>query len=140
MISNKSSLPGTIIILATLLVLLASACGDKKQIKGKEFIPRDEMVDLMVEIHLIDGITSDVKYYRKYNPNDSVDLYGLTFENHGYSSVIFDSTLAEYSRFPHLLDELYDEVMMRLNMMQDQLDQEEQEKSDFKKKRPKPVQ
>ena len=139
MISNRSSLPGTVIILASLIVLLASGCRDKKQIRGNEFIPRDDMVDLMLDIHLLDGITNDVKYYRKYNPNDSVDLFGLTFEDHGYNRTIFDSTLAEYSRFPHLLDELYDEVMMRLNLMQDQLDQEEQEKNDIKKKRPKPV-
>ncbi len=139
MISNKSSLPGTFIVLASLILLLASGCGDKKKISGKEFIPRDDMVELMLDIHLLDGITNDVKYYRKYNPNDSVDLYGLTFEDHGYNRVEFDSTLAEYSRYPNLLDELYDEVMMRLNMMQDQLDQEMEEKNDFKKKLPKPV-
>jgi hypothetical protein len=139
MISNKSSWPGTIVVLASLIVLLASGCGDKKQIRGKEFIPRDDMVELMLDIHLLDGITNDVKYYRKYNPNDSIDLYGLTFEDHGYHRAIFDSTLQEYSRFPHLLDELYDEIMMRLNMMQDQLDQEVEEKNEFKKKLPKPV-
>ena len=132
-------MPGTFIVLASLILVLATGCGDKKKISGKDFIPRDDMVELMLDIHLLDGITNDVKYYRKYNPNDSVDLYGLTFEDHGYNRVLFDSTLAEYSRYPHLLDELYDEVMMRLNMMQDQLDQEQKEKNEFKKQLPKPV-
>ena len=87
----------------------------------------------MLDIHLLDGITNDVKYYRKYDPFDSIDLYSVIFDEHGYDRAIFDSTLQEYTRYPHLLDELYDEVMMRLNLMLDQLGQEEQQKkSDLK--------
>ena len=134
MISNRSSLPGTIMILASIIVLLTTGCGEKKQIKGKEFVPRDEMVDMMVDIHLLDGITNDVIYYRMYNPNDSIDLYGNVFMEFGYDRATFDSTLQEYARYPYILDALYDDVMMKLNLMLDQMNQEEQKISDAKKK------
>ena len=128
MISNKSSLSGTVVILASIILLLTTGCGEKKQIKGRAFLPREEMVELMLDIHLLDGITNDVKYYHKYNPNDSIDLYGLIFEKHGVSRETFDTTLTEYTRYPNLLDELYNEVMMKLNLMHDQIDQEEVKK------------
>lgn len=134
MTSNKSSSPGIKIILASIILLVAAGCGEKKQIKGKEFVPREHMVELMMDIHLLDGITNDTKYYRKYNPNDSIDLYGLIFEEHGYSRAMFDTTLKQYARYPYLLDELYDEVMMKLNLMQDQLDQEKKQMPKPKKK------
>lgn len=130
---NRSFLPGKVLILASIIILLGTGCGEKKQIRGKEYVPREDMVELMLEIHLLDGITNDVKYYRKYNPNDSINLYSQIFEDHGYSKVTFDSTLKEYARHPYLLDELYNDVMMKLNLLQDQLNQEEQERADLKK-------
>ena len=131
MISNRSSLPGAFVILASLIILLASGCSEKKQIKGREFVPQDEMVELMLDIHLLDGITNDVKYYHKYSPKDSIDLYGLIFEEHGVDRAKFDTTLAAYARDPFLLDELYNEVIKRLNLLQAQIDQEVSNKDEL---------
>ncbi len=125
MTSNRSFRPGISILLASVFILLASGCNEKKQIKGKKFLPRDEMVELMVDIHLLDGITNDVSYYRKYNPNDSIDLYGLIFVDHEVERETFELTLKEYTKYPHLLDDLYDEVLMKLNLLKDQLDKEQ---------------
>jgi len=129
---NRSSGPGAIFILTSIIILLSTGCSDKKQIKGKEFIPRDDMMEMMVDIHLLDGITNDVKFYRKYNPNDSIDLYGQIFEKYGYKRAQFDTTLVEYARNPHLLNALYNDVMGELNLLQDQLTKEEEEKREKK--------
>ena len=134
MTSNRFSPTGIIIFPVLLLIILSSGCNEKKQVRGDDIVPREVLIQMMVDMHLIDGITNDVKYYRKYNPNDSIDLYGQVFDEHGYSRVTFDSTLKEYARYPYLLDELYNDVMMKLNLLQDQLNQEDQERADLKKK------
>ncbi len=137
MISSKVTSKGYKLILITLFTLLISGCGEKKQIKGKNFVPRELMVDMMIDIHLLDGITNDVKYYRKYNPQDSIDLYGSVFEKYEIDRATFDLTLLEYSKFPSLMDEIYDEILMELNIMQDFLDKtiEEERKNKNKLKK-----
>ncbi len=137
MISSKVTSKGYKLILITIFTLLISGCGEKKQIKGKNFVPRELMVDMMIDIHLLDGITNDVKYYRKYNPQDSIDLYGSVFEKYEIDRATFDLTLLEYSKFPSLMDEIYDEILMELNIMQDFLDKtiEEERKNKNKLKK-----
>lgn len=137
MISNRSNSKGYLLVLTIIFTLLISGCGEKKQIKGKDFVPRELMIDMMIDIHLLDGITNDVKYYRKYNPQDSIDLYGSVFENYEIDRNTFDLTLLEYSKFPSLMDQLYDEILMELNMMQDLLDKAAEEEREAKNKQKK---
>ena len=127
MILSKGFIKRNFVISIFVLLVLVS-CGEKKQIHGKDLIPRDVMVEVLTDIHLVDGITNDVKYYRRYNPQDSIDLYGAVFSKHGVTKESFDRTLAEYAKYPYLLNEMYDEVLMVLNLMQDQLDKEMEEK------------
>ena len=110
-----------------LILMLVTACLKKNSISDKEFIPQDVLVEILTEIHLIDGITEDRKYYRKYNFNDSIDLMTPVFEKYNITSEQFDSTIAEYSRYPELLDKVYDEVIMKLNLMLDENDEQSEE-------------
>jgi hypothetical protein len=105
-------------------ILLAGSffsCTTRNSIRGKDFIPRETFVEIVYDIHLVDGITNEVKYYRIYNPEDSIDLYGPIFEKYNVTREKYERTLDEYSMYPTLLDEVYDEVLMKLNMMQDEL-------------------
>ena len=108
-------------------LLLLAACMKKDSITDKAFITKDVLVEVLTEIHLIDGITEDRKYYRKYNFNDSIDLMSPVFEKHNITREQFDTTIAEYSRYPELLDKVYDEVIMKLNLMLDENDEQNEE-------------
>jgi len=110
-----------------LLILLVNACLKPNSITGKEFIQQEVLVEVLTEIHLIDGITEDRKYYRKYNFNDSIDMMSPIFEKHNITREQFDTTIAEYSRYPELLDKVYDEVIMNLNLMLDENDEQNPE-------------
>jgi len=121
----------SIFLLFLIAFALSAGCSKKKRIIGNEYIPQEVLVDVLVDIHLIDGITSDRKYYRKYTFNDSIVLLEPIFEKHNVSRAEFDSTMMEYSRHPELLDKVYDEVIMKLNLMLDELDKkQEEEKKD----------
>jgi len=111
-------------ILFLLLALTFSACQKKKTITGKEYIEREILVDILVDIHLMDGVTQDRKFGRKYDV-DSLDVLGPIFEKHQVSKHMFDTTMFVYSRNPQLLDEVYNDVLIKLNVMLDENNKEE---------------
>jgi hypothetical protein len=110
-------------ILLLILAALLVGCGKTEQIKGKEFIDREVLVDVLVDIHLVDGITNDRKFHRKYEV-DEIDLLTPILEKYQVSRSMLDTTLAEYSRNPELFDQVYNDVLIKLNIMLDENDQE----------------
>jgi len=109
------------LILLIVSVLAFSGCIQKKTISGKEFIPREVLVQVLVDIHLMDGITNDRKFLRRYE-TDSIDLLNPILDKYGIAPEMFDTTMFEYSRYPVLLDQVYNEVLRRLNVMLDEND------------------
>lgn len=121
------------IIFLLIMLMATGACTRKKKISGSEFVERDVMVGVILDMHLVDGVTNNVAYYRKYEPGDSIDLYSPVFDKYGITREKFDRTLEEYSNYPYLLDGLYDEVIMRLNVMQDELDEERRRRDSIRR-------
>jgi hypothetical protein len=115
----------TLSFLIILVFTIPVGCIKKKHIAGKAFIPREVFVDVLVDIHLVDGITNDRKFYRRYPEVDSIDILGPILEKYQVSKQMFDTTMFEYSRYPELLDQVYNDVLMKLNIMLDENDQEE---------------
>jgi hypothetical protein len=112
--------------LMLMAVVISSGCNKKKRITGDAFIPRDVFVEVLVDIHLMDGITHNRRLYRRYTDVDSIDVLGPILEKHHVTKEMFDTTLYEYSRYPELFDDVYQDVLMYLNIMLDQNDQEEE--------------
>jgi hypothetical protein len=115
------------ILLIALITIPATGCMRKKEISGKEYVPRDVLVDVLVDIHLVDGITNDRKFYRRFSDVDSVDLLGPVFEKYGIDYQMFRVTMDEYTRHPPLLDQVYNDVLMKLNVMLDENENEEEQ-------------
>ena len=113
-------------ILAFISLLFFTACNSDEQISGKAFMERDVLVDVLVDIHLIDGVTNDRKFHRKYDA-DSIDILSPILEKHHVSRTMFDTTMATYSRHPDLFDQVYADVLIKLNVMLDKNDKAEEE-------------
>jgi hypothetical protein len=111
-------------ILFLLLVFTFTACQKKKSISGNEFIEREVLVDLLVDIHLMDGVTQDRKFNRKFEV-DSIDIFTPILEKHQVTKQMFDTTMFVYSRNPELLDQVYNDVLIKLNVMLDKKNKEE---------------
>ena len=82
-------------------------------------------MDVLVDIHLVDGVTNDRKFFRRYENVDSIDVLGPILDKYNISRQMFDTTIYEYSRYPLLFDQVYNEVLMKLNIMLDENDQSE---------------
>lgn len=126
MISSETEMTRIFLFFIVSLILLAG-CARKEKITGREYIPREVLAELLVDIHLVDGITNDRKFYRRFEGVDSVDLLGPIFDKYGVTRERFDKTMQEYTRNPVLLDQVYNDVIMQLNVMLDENDKEEQQ-------------
>lgn len=113
-------------ILAFLSLLIFTGCSKTEQISGKAFIEREKLVDVLVDIHLIDGVTNDRKFHRRYDA-DSIDLLSPILEKYHITQTMFDTTLATYSKHPDLFDKVYADVLIKLNVMLDQNDKKGEE-------------
>lgn len=118
----------TAAVLALIILLGGAACSRKKKISGNEYIDREVLVHVIMDMHLIDGITNDMKYYRKFNPDDSIDIYKPIFKKYNIDREMYDRTISEYSKYPKLMDDVYDEVLMQLNLLQDRIENEDEDK------------
>jgi len=85
---------------------------------------REVLVDVLVDIHLADGVTNDRKFNRKYDA-DSIDVLSPILEKHQVSREMFDTTLLIYSRYPEIFDQVYNDVLIKLNLLLDASDKEE---------------
>jgi len=113
-------------VIALIIVTLASAgCLRKKSIKGPEFIDRKELVNILIEIHLSEGVANDRKFHRRFDA-DSIDMLTPILVRHGVTREQLDTTMYMYTKYPYLMDELYNEVLIKLNVMLDQNDKEEE--------------
>lgn len=115
-------------MLAIITLLGSTACNRNKKISGNEYIDREVLVKVITDMHLVDGVTNDMRYYRKFNPDDSIDIYSPIFKKYGIDREMYDRTISEYSKYPKLMDDVYDEVLMQLNLLQDRIESEDDEK------------
>jgi hypothetical protein len=93
----------------------------------KDLIGEDELIPLLIDLHMVYAIQSSVDFRHIAQDVDSVDVYSYIFEKHGVTKVVFDSTIAWYSRHPAQFTEIYDEVVMNLTQKQDSLEVMEME-------------
>jgi hypothetical protein len=112
------------LIWLSLVLFTFTGCLMKKEINGDAFVDKEVLIDILVDIHLSEGITNDRKFHRRFEA-DSVDLLNPILEKYGVTREMFDTTMYAYSRYPHLMDEVYNEVLIDLNIMLDQNDKEQ---------------
>lgn len=109
-----------IILLVIFIVLSCNA--DRKPPKQYR-ITEDQLIDVLVDIHLIFAIQTAQEYRDLTLLYDSVDLHTSVFTKHHIDKAAFDSTLSYYTRKPETLIEIYDEVIMKLSKLQDSISQ-----------------
>ena len=113
-----------ILILLMPLFIMVSCQRDRPHM---DLLEKDELIPLLIDLHMVYAIQSSVKFRKISLDVDSVDVYTYIFDKHGVSKVVFDSSIAWYSRHPKLFTEIYDEVVMDLTQKQDSLEMSEME-------------
>lgn len=109
--------------LLLLMAGVAFSCGHGKY---GEIIPPKKFVNVLVDIHLADGIAVE-NISRGNALLDSSSLYGSVFDKYDVTRPMFDSTMAFYSEHPDDFQKIYNKVTARLKRMEDELNARQNE-------------
>lgn len=113
-----------------LLIVLAASCNYEQR---KYLIPVDQLVDVLVDIHLADAIAlQNTPRYSGFEL-DSAILYQSVFNKYGVTRAMFDSTLNYYSARPEQFQAIYTRVTAKLNLMIEEELNAPQEEPELKK-------
>ncbi|HAF30374.1 MAG TPA: hypothetical protein DCG75_15135 [Bacteroidales bacterium] len=87
-------------------------------------IPHNDMVDIIVKIHITDGMLNINKVRRDLAKQDSINYYEAIFKSFGYTRPDFDTSIYFYSNNIAEYDKIYEEVLNKLGEMETQLKEE----------------
>jgi hypothetical protein len=104
--------------LVLLLLVFALSCLGRS---GRYIIPEKKFVDVLVDIHLADGIAMDNMRYSDAFVLDSASLYESVFNKYKITRAQFDSTMQYYSAHPDDFQQVYNKLTAKLKRMEDGL-------------------
>jgi hypothetical protein len=120
-----------------LILLLAVIVLSCNRTSRHYIIPQKKFVNVLVDIHLADGMAETNMRHDEGYLLDSASLYGSVFNKYGVTRAEFDSTMSYYSEHPDDFQKLYNKVTAKLKRIEDDL-KESMEKVDTKKESPEP--
>jgi len=108
----------SIIILTLLFLFLYSCTQSEQKIQKSELIPAKDLVPVLADLHLADGLLSISEIRNYYNDMDSLGQYSSILESYGYSLEQLNNTIEYYSSYPEALNEIYEKVITQLSEME----------------------
>ena len=110
-------------VLFLLLLPAAISCsGRKNKAEHKDIIPEKDLVSILSEVHITDGLLSLQKIRNVNADLDSLSTYIKIIEKHGYTKELMDRTMRFYFiKRPKELIKIYDKVLGKLSAMESRL-------------------
>lgn len=118
--------PRNILLLLLAFSLASGSCtGRKSKAERKDIIPENDLVEILKEVHLTDGLLSMPGINYKYSFGDSIASYIDVIESHGYTKQQMDRTMRFYFvKRPKKLVKVYDKVLGSLSELESRIDKE----------------
>jgi len=112
-------------ILFTISVFLVSCSGKEEKPDRSGLIPEKDLVPILTEIHIADGLLPNPKIQKWMISVDSISTYYYIIEKHGYTKESFDNTMRYYFiSKPKKLISIYDRILGNLSEMESLLEKE----------------
>ncbi|NMC37464.1 MAG: DUF4296 domain-containing protein [Bacteroidales bacterium] len=114
-----------IYLLAILFALVSCsvACsGRKNKAEHRDIIPERDLVAILADLHIADGLLSIPRINNLYANIDSLAAHVNVIEKHGYTKEAMDRTMRFYFiKRPKELIRIYDKVLGKLSAMESRL-------------------
>lgn len=109
-----------------LVFILGSSCsGRKNEAQRKGTIPKDDMIDILTELYVTDGLLIMPFIQEWYQSTDSISAYRDVIAKYGYTKADFDRTMRFYfMKKPKKLMKIYEQALARLSEMESRYEQE----------------
>lgn len=112
------------IIFLTLLILTGCThnISEKKGRPPADLIPRNEMVDIITDMHLYDAVMKEKQ--KKHNKISEPEyyMYQAVMKKHDITREQFESSLKYYQQDLEDFDKIYEDVIERLSKMKAKVD------------------
>jgi Domain of unknown function (DUF4296) len=107
-------------IMCSLMILLAVSCGhDPKKKESRGLIPVNDLVPLMTDLYIGDGLLQYPSIRNMFNNKDTISSYLDIIRKHGFTKDQVDRTIRYYFvNDPKKLQKIYDQVLARLSEIQ----------------------
>jgi hypothetical protein len=112
-------------VLIAFSVVAGSCSGRKNKAVHKDIIPEKDLISILADVHLADGLLSipEIKY--KFYRGDTLSSYIEIIEQYGYTKPQMDRTIRYYFiRKPKKLVKIYDKVLGRLSELESRVEKE----------------
>lgn len=116
-----------IILLCCLLITLMLSCNKTRRsgIDSSEVITEDEMVEILSDLYLTDGLLNYPPVRSEYSEKDSIETYIDVIREHGYTKEKVDKSMEYYFiDKPKKYAAIYDRVIEKLSGMEADLIQQ----------------
>ncbi len=104
------------------ILLLAFSCSTRKNnVDNSDLVPEKDIVPILTEVYLADGLLILPSLRDEYSELDSVTAYVQIIERYGYTKERFDRTIKYYFiKKPKELIAMYDQVLGALSVLESQ--------------------
>jgi hypothetical protein len=105
---------------------LSGSCSGRKSKAGrKDIIPRKDLIEILTDINIANGLLGIPEINYKYRAADTLPVYNEIIAGHGYARAQMDKTMKYYFlRRPKKLISIYDKVLGKLSEMESRVDEE----------------
>jgi hypothetical protein len=106
--------------------LMLFSCTGREEIPvSSDLIPEKELIPILTEIHIADGLIMNPRIRNWVLSVDSISTYNYIIEKHGHTKERFDKTMHWYFvRKPKKLIRIYDGILGKLSEMESLLEKE----------------
>lgn len=114
------------LLIIIMFSLTAGSCSSRKnKLDHNDLIPEKELVSILTDIHIANGLLSLPNIRHWFPSLDSLTTYNNIFEKHGYSKETMDKTIKYYFiKNPKRLIIICDQVLGKLSEMESLLERE----------------
>ena len=103
------------IIALSFFLVLSFGCNDEKVIIPGNIIPRDKMLLVMTDVHLVESLIIQGHTLSDKSPEA---YYEGIYKNHNITKEQFEESYSFYVDHPELFDEIYSEILIKLSEQQ----------------------
>ncbi len=121
----RLSLRNILPLMLAFSIVIGSCTGRKSKAEHRDLIPENDLVEILRDVHLTDGLLSMPGINYKYSFGDSISSYIDVIESHGYTKQQMDRTMRFYFvKRPKKLVSVYDKVLGSLSALESRIDKE----------------
>lgn len=110
-----------IYIALILLTLVGPGCKEKKGFpKPDKLVNEKKMVDMLYDIHMSEAYANQYRFQDQLKKLESTDLYYSVLKKYDVPDSVFAQSVVYYSSKPKIYERIYQQVIDRLNMVQEE--------------------